>query len=229
MSGGRNPVDPVSASDRRDVGPQRPRSRGRRQRLAQICRNLRFWFLFNRHDLQRHHVACVSARGFAHLFVHLEPMALLAVWLERGPEGITIDGAFNGRHAPRGELRTGIAWQDKKGPGTPLPSFRRSQEFCSETDLRGGFGHCCVELLVRSTEQFTWPGQVQRPVRSTPLTRICLVRVVAPEQSRPAADWAPPGPQQQHPLDQAPDLRDRHPVGAAAPFFPAGRSEARNA
>lgn len=75
-------------------------------------------------------------------------MAFLAVWLERGPKGIAIDGAFSCRHAPRGELRTGAPWQDKKGPRAAVCRFRRSQEFRFETDLRGGFGHCRAELLI---------------------------------------------------------------------------------
>jgi hypothetical protein len=33
----------------------------------------------------------------------------LAVWLERS-KGEAIDGAFDRRHAPRGELRTGVLW-----------------------------------------------------------------------------------------------------------------------
>src|SRR5207245_10888480 len=35
--GGGNPVDPISARDRRDVRPQRPRFRGGRESLPQIC------------------------------------------------------------------------------------------------------------------------------------------------------------------------------------------------
>src|ERR1700692_417296 len=70
-------------------------------------------------------------------------MALLAVWLERGPKGMAIDDAFRRRHTPRGELRTGLLWQDKKGPRASLRRFGWSQEFCSETDIRGGFGHGC--------------------------------------------------------------------------------------
>ena len=55
-------------------------------------------------------VACVCARSFAHLPVHSEPMASLAVWLERGSKREAIDGAFDRRHTPRGKLRTGVLW-----------------------------------------------------------------------------------------------------------------------
>jgi len=37
-------------------------------------------------------------------------VASLAVWFERGSKGEAIDGAFDRRHAPRGELRTGVLW-----------------------------------------------------------------------------------------------------------------------
>src|ERR1700736_4449879 len=70
-------------------------------------------------------------------------MALLAVWLERGPKGMAIDDAFHCRHTPRGKLRTGVLWQDKKGPRAFPRRFCWSQEFCLETDIRCGFGHWC--------------------------------------------------------------------------------------
>jgi len=38
-------------------------------------------------ELQRYLVACVCARSFAQLLVHSEPVASLAVWLERGSKG----------------------------------------------------------------------------------------------------------------------------------------------
>src|SRR6266571_3225767 len=70
-----------------------------------------------------------------HLPVHSEAVASLAVWLERGSKGEAIDGAFDRRHALRGELRTSILWQGKKGPGADLRGRRRAEEFRSETDL----------------------------------------------------------------------------------------------
>ena len=103
-------MDPISARDGRDVRPQRPRLRGGRESLPQICRHPGFRFLSRRRDLQRDDVACVCARSFAHLPVHSEPVASLAVWLERGSKEEAIDGAFDRRHAPRGELRTGVLW-----------------------------------------------------------------------------------------------------------------------
>ena len=116
LLGGGDPVDPISARDGRDVRPQRPRLRGGRESLSQICRHRGFRFLCRRRDLERDDVACVCARSFAHLPVHSEPVAFLAVWLERGLKGEAIDGAFDRRHAPRRELRTGVLWQGEKGP-----------------------------------------------------------------------------------------------------------------
>jgi hypothetical protein len=148
--GGVDPVDPISARDGRDVRPQRPRLRGDRESLPQICRHPGFRFLSRRRDLQRDDVACVCARSFAHLPVHSEPVASLAVWLERGSKEETIDGAFDRRHAPRGELRTDVLWQGKKGPRADLRGSRRLEEFRSETDLRSGFGRCCFGITDRN-------------------------------------------------------------------------------
>ena len=67
-------------------------------------------------------------------------MALLAIWLERRLKREAIDGAFDRRHAARGELRTGVLWQDKKGPGVAFLALCRPEEFRFETD-RCGFGH----------------------------------------------------------------------------------------
>ena len=103
-------MNPISARDGRDLPPQRPRLWGGRESRPQICRYSGFRFLSRRRDLQRDDVACVCARGFAHLPVHSEPVASLAVWLKRGSKGEAIDRAFDGRHAPRGELRTGVLW-----------------------------------------------------------------------------------------------------------------------
>src|SRR5438128_1126151 len=108
--GGGDPVDPISARDGRDVRPQLPRFRGGRESLPQICRHPGFRFLSRRCDLQRDDVACVCARSFAHLPVHSEPVASLAVWLEGGSKGAAIDGAFDRRHARRGGLATGVLW-----------------------------------------------------------------------------------------------------------------------
>jgi len=62
-----------------------------------------------RRELQRNLVACVCAAAFGQLLVHSEPVASLAVWLERGSKGEAIEGAFD-RRRPRGELRTGVLW-----------------------------------------------------------------------------------------------------------------------
>ena len=148
LLGGGDPLDPISARDGRDVRPQRPRFRGGRESLPQICRHLGFRFLSRRRDLQRDDVASVCARSFAHLPVHSEPMASLAVWLECGSKGEAIDGAFDRRHAPRGELRTGVLWQGKKGPRADLRGRRRPEEFRAETDIRSGLGHFCLVSLI---------------------------------------------------------------------------------
>src|SRR5262245_18140316 len=115
LLGGGNPVDPISARDRRDARPQRPCLwSGRGESLTQICRHLGFWFLRHRRDLEGDSVTC--ARAFAQLPVQFEPMALSAVWLEHGLKREAIDRAFDRRHAPRGKLQTRSLWQDEKGP-----------------------------------------------------------------------------------------------------------------
>lgn len=134
-------MDPVSARDGRDVRPQRPRLRGVRESLPQICRHRGFRFLCRGRDLQRDNVARVCARSFAQLPVHFEPVALLAVWLERCSKREAIDGAFDRRYAAGRKLRTGVLWQDKKSPGAGLLALRRTEEFRFETDFGSGFGH----------------------------------------------------------------------------------------
>ena len=66
-------------------------------------------------------------------------MAFLAVGFERSLERKAIDGAFDRGHASRRKLRTGILWQDEKGPGAGLLALGRPEEFRFETDR--GFGH----------------------------------------------------------------------------------------
>lgn len=68
-------------------------------------------------------------------------MAFLAVWLEHGLKREAVDGAFDRRHAARGELRTGVLWQGEKGPGVGLLALGRSEEFRFETNLGSGLGH----------------------------------------------------------------------------------------
>ena len=148
LLGGHDPVDPISARNERDVRPQGPRLRGGRESVPQICRHLGFHFLSRRCDLQGDDVACVCARSFAHFPVHFEPVASLAVRLERGPKVEAIDRAFDRRHAPGGELRTGVPWQGKKGPGAGVRGCRRPEEFRTETDLRSGSGHFCLVVLI---------------------------------------------------------------------------------
>jgi len=145
--GGGDPVDPVSARNGRDVGPHRTRLRGGRESLPQICRHPGLRFLSRRRDLQRDDVACVCTRSFAQLPAHSEPVASLAVWIERGSKGEAIDGAFNRRHASRRELRTGVLWQGKKGPRADLRGRHRPEEFRSETNPRSGCGHFCMVSL----------------------------------------------------------------------------------
>src|SRR5258708_39141058 len=75
-----------------------------------------------------------------------EPVAFLDVWLERGLKRKAIDGAFDRRDAPPGELSTGVLWQDEKGPGVGLTALRRPEEFRFETNR--GFGHFCLVSLI---------------------------------------------------------------------------------
>ncbi len=105
---GGDPVNPIPARDRGDVRPHRPCLRARRrQSFAQGSWYLRFWFLCHRRDLQGDHLARLSARRFAQLPVHFEPVTFLAVRLERGRERGAIDRTLNRRHTPRRYLRTG--------------------------------------------------------------------------------------------------------------------------
>src|SRR5438034_148933 len=50
-----------------------------------------------------------------------------------------IEGTINRSHAAGGKLRTGVLWQDEKGPGTILLALGRPEEFRFEADQ--GFGH----------------------------------------------------------------------------------------
>jgi hypothetical protein len=68
-------------------------------------------------------------------------MAFLAIWLEHGLERETIKGAFDCRYATRGELRTGVLWQDEKGPVGLGELHCRPEELRFETNLRNGLGH----------------------------------------------------------------------------------------
>src|SRR5881396_2533866 len=62
----------------------------------------------------------LPSRGMTSVEGTINGFPFLAVWLERGSKGETIDGAFDRRHTPRGELRTGVLWQGQKGPRPDL-------------------------------------------------------------------------------------------------------------
>jgi hypothetical protein len=133
-------VDPIQAGVGRNFGPQGACLRsGGGERLPQIWRHFWFRVLWCRRDLKGNIVTCVCARSFAQLPVHFEPVALLAVWLERGLKSGAIDCAFDRRHASRRKLRTGALWQDEKSPGAGLLALGRPEEFRFKTDQ--GFGH----------------------------------------------------------------------------------------
>jgi len=72
----------------------------------------------------------------------------LAVWLDHSLKGAAVDGAFDRRYAARRELRTGILWQDEKGPGVALLALigpRAGRLHCRPEELRfktnRRFGH----------------------------------------------------------------------------------------
>ena len=136
LFGGGDPVDPISSREGRDVRPHGPRLWGGCESLPQIGRQprFRFFFLCRRRDLQRDDVARVYTRSFAHLSIHFEPVASLAVWFKRGSKGDAIDGAFDCRHAPRRQFRAGTLWQDKKGPRAGLLGRCWTQQFGAKTD-----------------------------------------------------------------------------------------------
>src|SRR6266508_6081628 len=139
LFGGGDPVDPISARDGRDVRPQRSRLRGGGEGFSQICRHRGFRFLCRARDLEGDNVARICASSLAQLPVNLEPVAFLAVGLERGLKMEAIDRAFDRRYPTREELGTGVLWQDEKGPGIALLVLRRPEEFRFETNR--GFGH----------------------------------------------------------------------------------------
>ncbi len=142
-------MDPISARVGRDVRPQRSRLRGSSpESFSQICRHRGFRFLCRRRDLERDNVARVCARSFAQLPVQFEPVAFLAVGLEHGLKRNAVEAAFDRCHAPGGELRTGVLWQDEKRPGVGLLALigpRAGRLHCGLEELRfetdRGFGH----------------------------------------------------------------------------------------
>ena len=79
-------------------------------------------------DLKGQNVAHRCAGTFAKFPLYFEPVALLAVWLERRLKRKAIDGAFDRRHAAGGQLHTGVLWQDEKCPAC-LRVFRRRESF----------------------------------------------------------------------------------------------------
>ena len=58
----------------------------------------------------------MPSRLLSELPVHFEPVAFLAIWLEGGSKREAIEGAFDGRHAARGQFGTGLLWQGEKDP-----------------------------------------------------------------------------------------------------------------
>ena len=82
-------MDPISSREGRDVRPHGPRLWGGCESLPQIGRQprFRFFFLCRWRDLQRDDVARVYTRSFAHLSIHFEPVASLAVRFKRGSKG----------------------------------------------------------------------------------------------------------------------------------------------
>lgn len=74
-------------------------------------------------------------------------MAFSAVWLQRSSKRVTIDGAFDRRHAPRREFRTGGLWQGKKSPGARLRGSR-PVKFRTETDHGNASRHFALVVLM---------------------------------------------------------------------------------
>ncbi len=100
------------------LGPQGPCLWRVGQCLAKIGRNTGFELLSARRDLKRHDVAGIYARGVLQRLVHLEPMTLPAVRLQRCLECTAIEGACNRGRRPRREFRAGAPGQDEECPGT---------------------------------------------------------------------------------------------------------------
>src|SRR5690606_20327982 len=90
-----DPGDPVAPRHRGDVGPRRLRRRVGGQRLAQVRGNLRFRFLLHRRDLERDSVARIDSGGLAQRLVDLQPVAALAVRLQRCLEALAFERAVD--------------------------------------------------------------------------------------------------------------------------------------
>ena len=90
-------MDPICTRVGGDFGPQGPRFGDRGEGRPQISRDCGFQCL--RRELERDQITWVCASSFAQLAVYFEPVAFLAVWLESGAKGDTVDGGFDRCHA----------------------------------------------------------------------------------------------------------------------------------
>ena len=96
-------MDPIAASDGRDIRPcRRCRRRSRRERQAQVVRHHGLGFDGYRRNLDRDEVADFRTRRLAKLAFDAEPMPTATVRLERGLKRAAVEDAIHGRQAPRG-------------------------------------------------------------------------------------------------------------------------------
>jgi hypothetical protein len=148
LSGRRDPLDPISARNRRDVRPRRPRLRGGgRESSSQICGYPGFGLFCRWRDLKADHVTFLYPGACAQLPVDFEPVAFVTIWLKHGLKREAIDRASGRRHSARRKSSTRILWQDEKSPGAAIRSGRRPQEFRFATDR--SFGHFLISITSR--------------------------------------------------------------------------------
>lgn len=111
---GGDPLDPVSAGARGDVGPCfAGRGWGRGEGLFEVGGDGGLGFLIRseRGDVECDGVADLDVGGVAERAVDFEPVATLAVGLEGGLEGGVVEGAGDGDLAARGEFCAGDFWK----------------------------------------------------------------------------------------------------------------------
>src|SRR3546814_1097133 len=84
-------------------------------------------------DLERDRVAGLGAGGLAQALVDLQPVAALAVRLQRRLERLAFERAVDSDHAARGQLRAGACRQDQECPCGALRA-RRAQQLRLEAD-----------------------------------------------------------------------------------------------
>src|SRR3546814_2253902 len=108
-------------------------------------------------DLERDRVAGLGAGGLAQALVDLQPVAALAVRLQRRLERLAFERAVDSDHAARGQLRAGACRQDQEHPCGALRA-RRAQQLRLDADLfrcirHGGKVTTCIGWTVAAARR----------------------------------------------------------------------------